>query len=457
MHPLRTSLTLAALLVAPLPGSAQTAETAAFEDLQARIIRVSERVTPSVVHIEAISLHNNRRKQVTGSGFVVSSDGFILTNEHVVMKAEKVTVTIPGRKPKYPATVIGTDKQTDIGVLRIVPDEPLDAAEIGDSDALRVGQWVLAIGNPYGLDGTVSFGIVSAKGRNLEVGQLLNDFIQTDAMIDRGSSGGPLVDLEGRVVGINSRGQGRGIGFTIPIRTALDVMEQIQKGRIERGWLGVTTQPLDRELAAYFNMPGATGVVVNSVSEDSPAAGAGLRPGDVITAIDDVPLEAEKEQDLGVFQREVASLQPGRKVQLSVLRDGRKRSTQVEIGVQPKVVPEEARSEAGFHVQEITELLFRTHRLEARNGAYVSFVERGSPAFEAGLRRGDVIERIEDAGVQDLKDFRSAISRAERSERFLLTARRGDETKFLLVKPRAITPDEPAEEPSTAGTTSQID
>jgi Do/DeqQ family serine protease len=431
------AVALAALLsaLAAPPVAAQT--QAAYEDLQARIIEVSERVTPSVVHIQAISLHNDRRRQVTGSGFIVSRDGTILTNEHVVEKAEKVTVTVPGRKPRYPATVIGTDKQTDIGVIRIDPDAGLPVADIGDSDALRVGQWVLAIGNPYGLEGTVSFGIVSAKGRNLEVDQLLNDFIQTDAMIDRGSSGGPLVDLDGRVVGINSRGQGRGIGFTIPIRTALDVMEQIQAGRIERGWLGVTVQPLDRELAGYFGIPEVTGVVVNSVGAGSPAERAGVRAGDVVAELDGAPLEAEQEEDLGAFQRAVAALDPGHKARLVVVRDGRRKPLEVEIGVAPKVVPEEARSEAGFHVQEITDLLFRSERLVSRQGAYVSYVERGSPAFEAGLRRGDVIDRIERRRVEDLKDFRRAIRTADDQERFLLTARRGDETKFLLVKPRA--------------------
>jgi len=193
------------------------------EDLQERIIEISERVKPSVVHIEAIVRVNDRRNQVTGSGLIASESGLILTNQHVVERSEKVEVSVPGRKKRYPATILGTDKQTDIAVLQIQPEGALPAAVFGSIDEVRVGQWVLAIGNPYGLDGTVSFGIVSAKGRNLEIPDLINDFIQTDAMIDRGSSGGPLVDLDGRVIGINSRGQGRGIGFTIPIDTALEV------------------------------------------------------------------------------------------------------------------------------------------------------------------------------------------------------------------------------------------
>src|SRR4029453_3047549 len=221
---------------------------------------------------QAIVKFDDRRSEVTGSGLIVTPDGAVLTNEHVVDKAEKITVSVPGRKRKYPARLIGTDRQTDVALLRIDPDpeHPFTAARLS-SEAVHVGQWVLAIGNPYGLDGTVSLGIVSAKGRNLEIPELLNDFIQTDAMIDRGSSGGPLVDLEGRVIGINSRGQGRGIGFTIPGDTVPDVPAQISDGGVERGWLGISIQPLDRDLAAYLGQPDVSGVIVNSVADDSPA------------------------------------------------------------------------------------------------------------------------------------------------------------------------------------------
>jgi len=407
------------------------------EKLEARIVDVAERITPSVVHIEAIVKFNDRRNQVTGSGVIVSSDGRILTNEHVVDRAEKVTVTVPGIKKKYPARVVGADRQTDIALLRITPDVPLPAVEFGVAEDVRVGQWVLAIGNPYGLEGTVSFGIVSAKGRNLEIPDLLNDFIQTDAMIDRGSSGGPLVDLEGRVVGINSRGQGRGIGFTIPIDTALGVMEQIERGGIERGFLGITIQPLDRELADYFDMPDTTGVVVNSVVAQSPADKAGIAPGDVITAFNGNAVEAEKEEDLGSFQRLVAAVEPGDEAGMQLIRNGKELSAVIVIGTQPKINPAEVESELGFHVQEITANLERDHRLDSRDGAFVFFVARGSPAREAGLRVGDIIVGIEDTPIVDLDDFEAAITGAEQASRFLIRAHRGDETKFLLVKPGA--------------------
>jgi serine protease Do len=431
----RRGTLLAALpLLLAAPGAAEPLDPAAYEALESRIIETAGRVKPSVVHIEAIVKINDRRSQVTGSGVLASPDGRILTNHHVVDRAQKVSVTVPGVRKKFPARILGTDKQTDIALLKIESDGELPAASFATGEEVRVGQWVLAIGNPYGLDGTVSFGIVSAKGRNLEIPETLNEFIQTDAMIDRGSSGGPLVDLDGRVVGINSRGQGRGIGFTIPIDTALEVAADLEAGRIERGYMGITMQALDRELADYFGIPETTGSVVNSVIEESPASRAGLRPGDIITEFNGVAIETEKDEDLGIFQRLVASVEPGEKVPLRIVRKGKRRELSVVIGTQPKVVPDEAESDAGFHVKEITANLARRQRLDTERGAFVHFVERGSPAAEAGLRVGDVIERVEKDEVEDLDDFRRAMERARSRERFLITARRGVETRFLLVR-----------------------
>ena len=423
----------AALAGLPLLACAALAKPA-YEELERRIIEVAGQVKPSVVHIESIVKFGDRRAPVTGSGVVASADGRILTNHHVVERAEKVTVTVPGRRRKYSARILGTDPQTDVAVLRIEPDEPLPAARFGDHASLRVGQWVLAVGNPYGLDGTVSFGIVSAIGRNLEIPGTLNDFIQTDAMIDRGSSGGPLVDLEGRVVGINSRGQGRGIGFTIPIGTALDVAKRLEEGQLQRGYLGITMQPLDRELADYFGIPEATGAVVNSIAEGSPAEVAGLEPGDVVTHYDGVMIEGEAEEELGAFQRLVAGTQPGRKVTVEILRGGKAKTLAMTIGTQPRVEPAEVETDAGFHVQELTPNLIRENRLSTDRGAFVHFVERGSPASEAGLLVGDVIERIDGKTVVDLAQFREAMAEAERKPRFLVVARRGEETKYLLLK-----------------------
>src|SRR5262245_61483279 len=425
---LRT-LVILPLLLAPLGAGAD--DEHALED---RIIKISERVKPSVVFVQAILRVNDRKSEVTGSGVVASPDGLVLTNHHVVERAEKVEVSVSGRKQPYRAEVLGNDKQTDLAVLRIRPEQPLVAARFGRVEDVRVGQWVLAIGNPYGLDGTVSLGIVSAKGRNLEIPELLNDFIQTDAMIDRGSSGGPLVDLEGRVVGINSRGQGRGIGFTIPVDTVLEVLAQITDGGVERGWLGVSIQPLDRDLAGYLGMPETTGVIVNSVADGSPAQKAGVRAGDVVTAFAEKPIEAEKEEDLGDFQRRVARTPPGTKVALSLVRDGDAKTVRATLASQPKVEPAEADSDLGFQVQEITEGLFRGQRLPTREGAYVSFVAGGTPASEAGLSQGDVVVKLGAREVESLDDFRSASQAAESEERVLIHAWRGSDLRFLLLK-----------------------
>jgi S1-C subfamily serine protease len=441
---MRHAVAVSLLLALPCAALAADSEAA----LEERIIAVSERLKPSVVHVQAIVRINDRKSEVTGSGLIASADGLVLTNHHVVERAEKVEVSVPGRKQPYRAEVLGNDKQTDLAVLRIRPEAPLAAARFGRVEDVRVGQWVLAIGNPYGLDGTVSLGIVSAKGRNLEIPELLNDFIQTDAMIDRGSSGGPLVDLEGRVIGINSRGQGRGIGFTIPVDTVLDVLAQISDGGVERGWLGVSIQPLDRDLAAHLGLRDVTGVIVNSVAEGSPAAKAGLRAGDVLVAFGEKTVEAEKEEDLGAFQRLVAATPPGTRVALALLRDGKPKSVTATLATQPKVEPAEAESDLGFQVQEITENLYRAERLPTREGAYVSFVAGGTPAAEAGLIQGDVVVKLGALEVGGLDDFRRASASAATAGRVLIHARRGSDLRFLLLKRGAERA--PAAEPAAA-------
>ncbi len=412
----------------------------ALDELQARIIRVSERVTPSVVHIEAAVKLNNRRNLVTGSGLLMDPNGVVVTNEHVVERAEKVSVIVPGRPGRYLAKVVGMDKQTDLAVLKISPREGeklFPVTPLGDSDRIRVGEWVIAIGNPYGLDGTVSLGIISGKGRDLRTDNLLNDFIQTDAMIDRGSSGGPLINLQGEVLGINSRGQGRGIGFTIPINTAKRVVaDLLGEGHIARGYLGVAIQPLDRELATYWDLGEVHGVIVNGVLDDSPAAEAGLEIGDILLRFDGHELRAEKDEDIGEFQRLVARTKVGTEVRLDVLRQGSRETLKARLGVQPKVVPDEAETHFGFTVQEVTAKLFRLHRLETRDGVLVSFVERGSEAEEAGLGPGDLIQRINQKPVAEIESFRDAMRSLPPDTPCLIQARRGDNVRFVLIVPR---------------------
>lgn len=424
-----------------------------LDALQRRVIEVSERVTPSVVHIEAAVRVNNRGNLVTGSGFVMDPTGVVLTNEHVVERAQKVSVIVPGRRGRYRADVVGTDKQTDLAVLRIEPrpnEPPFAVAELGDSEVVNVGEWVVAIGNPYGLDGTVSLGIISAKGRDLRAENLLNDFLQTDAMIDRGSSGGPLVNLSAQVIGINSRGQGRGIGFTIPINTAKRVAaDLLGAGQIARGYLGVSVQPLSRELAEYWEIDEVHGIVVNGVSPGTPAADAGLRVGDIVTAFDGEAVQAEKDEDIGDFQRRVALTPVGQDVVMEVMRGDRTLELSTRLGRQPKVVPDEEETDFGFTVQEVTENLYRSHRLTDRKGVLVSFVERGSEAAEAGMAPGDVIRRIRDDQVDDIGAFRTSMRDLDGNP-FLVHATRGADTRFLLIIPRG---DHHAETPQEEGPT----
>ncbi|MCP4003220.1 MAG: PDZ domain-containing protein [bacterium] len=431
-------LVLAGTTVLMQPGWAVAED--ALNQLQERIIDVNMRVSPSVVHVEAAIRVNNRRKLVTGSGFITGRSGVVLTNRHVVDRAEKVSVVVPGREGRYEAEVVGTDKQTDVAVLRISPrdgEDEFPAAAIGDSESLRVGEWVIAIGNPYGLQGTVSLGIVSAKGRDLSGSQMLNDFIQTDAMIDHGSSGGPLINLKGEVVGINSRGQGRGIGFTIPINTARRVEEDLLAlGSIARGYLGVTIQPFPRELARYWDQPSVHGVLVGSVVRGSPAEAAGVHVGDIIQTIDGEELRAEKPDDLGLFQRMVAQMDVGKEVQVGIFRDEKVQMLNAKLTAQPKVVPDEEETEHGFTVQEVTESLFRSHRLSMRQGVLVSFVEGGSEAAEASMNQGDLVVQIEDLEIKGLDDFREAVSKLS-NQPFLVRALRGDDLRFMLIVPRS--------------------
>jgi len=444
---LRTRLALLAFVLTGCAALPPAFARDALDELQARIIDVNKSVSPAVVHIESAVRVNNRRDLIEGSGFLIDPAGVLLTNWHVVDRAEKVSVLVTGREGRYDAEIVGTDKQTDVAVLRLVPrsgEAPFAFAKIGDSDKLSVGEWVIAIGNPYGLEGSVSLGIVSAKGRDLRTEQLLNDFIQTDAMIDHGSSGGPLINLRGEVVGINSRGQGRGIGFTIPINTAKRVSgDLLEAGRIARGYLGVTIQPLPRELARYWGEPDVHGVVVGSVAHGSPAETAGIAVGDVLVSFDGETLRAEKDEDLGQFQRLVALKSVGKDVAIELVRGGERQKLRATLAAQPKYVPDEEETSHGFTVEEVTEASFRGQRLPQREGVLVSFVEPGSEADEAGMERGDLIVEIEKDPIATLDDFRRALG-AKKNQPFLVRALRGDDTRFLLVNPRAKSEPPPA-------------
>ena len=349
--------------------------------------------------------------RAAGSGVLVDPRGYILTNNHVVENATEIEVRLSDDR-KFKATLVGRDGRTDLAVVKIEnPTGALPVADLGDSDRLRVGQWAIAIGNPFGLDRTVTVGIISATGRTHVGVATYEQFIQTDASINPGNSGGPLLNLDGRVVGINTAivSSGQGIGFAIPINMARDIMTQlINRGKVVRGWLGVAIQDLSPELAAGFGVKEDAGVLVADVMKDGPAAAGGLKPGDVIvefggSAIKDVP-------DL---QKRVAAIEPGRAAPVKVMREKKSVTLSIKIGEQPTddaMEAEESRDEIlGLTVEPLTPETAQQRRLAARSGLLVTEVAPGSAGAAAGIRPGDAILEVNRKPVSDADAFRQAV------------------------------------------------
>lgn len=425
------------LQVKVLPAEGQEKVLDLFNELQQVIISVSNTIKPAVVHIEVVKKSGDIKYQSLASGLIIDKKGYILTNDHVVDRAQSVTVTLPS-KLEYPAEIIGTDKLTDMALIKIEASEELTVAKLGNSDSVQVGEWVIAVGNPYGFDRTVSFGIISGKGRvlpNLPVEiQLINDFIQTDAAIDPGSSGGPLVNLEGEVIGINSIWVGRGQGFTIPINTAIEVKDKLlTSGDIKRGWIGIAVQPLSRDYARYFGDPELEGIIVSDIEPESPAQKAGLLPGDIILEYQGNKIKAEKEEDLNKFTVSVSQTQPNQPANLKIKREGKTLDLVIEIGTKPKAKADEYETDLGFTVKEITDAIYRSRRLEDKEGVLVSFVEVGGPAGNAKLREGDIVKQIENIPIKDLENLKDALKELKDEKYLMFTATRGKNKRFVLL------------------------
>jgi serine protease Do len=371
-----------------------------------------------------------------GSGVIVSPDGYIITNYHVVADAEEVRVTLYDRR-SFKAALVGADPKTDLAVLRIKA-RGLPTIAWGDSDQLRVGQLVLAVGNPFSLGHTVTMGIVSATGRaNVGIADY-EDFIQTDAAINPGNSGGPLVNIRGELVGINTAifsrtGGYQGVGFAVPSNMARQIMKQlIEHGRVVRGWLGVSIQELTPQLAQKFGLRGPSGALVSDVVPGGPAQRAGLQRGDVIVA-----LAGREVREPSALKLMVARLAPGSRVELEFMRQGRARRVEVQVGQYPEG-PEQAsralhrprtqgtRPFSGLAVAELSREVARQLGLKDAQGVLITQVAPASPAARAGLRRGDVIEEMESQRVRTLGDF-DRLSRRLSGERtvLLLVNRRG--------------------------------
>jgi serine protease Do len=370
-----------------------------------------------------------------GSGFIINKEGFILTNNHVIENATEVKVRLSDEK-EYDAKVIGRDPKTDIALIKIDAKNDLPIVQMGDSDKLEIGEWVLAIGNPFGLEQTVTAGIVSAKGRVIGSGPYDN-FIQTDASINPGNSGGPLFNIKGEVVGINTAivATGQGIGFAIPINMALSILPQLkEKGKVVRGWLGVMIQQITEDLAESMNLDTSDGALVAEVVEGGPADKAGIKRGDVILEFDGEVIG--KMRDLPTL---VAATPVGKKVQVNVLRKEKKETLTVVIGELEEEKAAEADTEdeigsLGMTVQNLTPELTEYFQLEETEGVVVAEVERYGPAAEAGIRRGDIILEVNQTAVKSVKDYRKALAKKKPGESSLFWIKRGDNTLYFAVR-----------------------
>lgn len=371
------------------------------------------------------------RRQGLGSGFIISGDGYVVTNNHVVDRAEDIQVILEDGK-KFKAEIIGKDPKTDIAVLKIEPDRKLKAVKFGNSDNLRIGDWVMAIGNPFGLGYTVTAGIVSAKGRSLGLGAY-DDFIQTDAPLNLGNSGGPLFNLNGEVVGINTAiaARGQGIGFSIPSNLASNIISQLKNGgEVVRGWLGVVIQSITPEIAESINLKDTNGALIADVSQDSPAYKAGLQSGDVVIKFNGNPIE-----EFSDLTKMVAVEKPGSVVIVTILREGVEREIKVVLGeLKDQKAESEVRDSSdkfGFSVEEITPELVRKFKLDQDEGVMVVNVARGTRAWEAGFRLGDVILKIDKMDIRGIDDYDNAIEKFKDGGLALFLVKRVKNTLYI--------------------------
>ena len=386
--------------------------------------------------------------QGVGSGFIIDAEGYVVTNHHVVDKADAVTVTLSDGR-SLEADIIGSDRRTDLALLKVEAEDPLPFVAFGDSDEVRVGDWVMAVGNPFGLGGTVTAGIVSARGRDLR-GDTLVDFLQTDAPINRGNSGGPAFDQNGTVVGINTaiyspNGGSIGLGFAIPSNDAIAVLAQLRaNGKVERGWLGVRIQPVTEEIAQSFDLEEARGALIASVEEDSPAENAGLRAGDIVLAWNGKAVEKVKD-----LSRHVAATSVNAESDVEVWRNGKSIDLEVVTGAYPeqqasiasghrRVLPSGAVEvpETGLAVAPLTDARRNSYGLEEDvTGVVVTEVTPDSQAAQAGLRSGDVITGIASDAVEEPKDLINEIQAAQETGQdsvALLVIRKGGQSFVSL-------------------------
>jgi serine protease Do len=412
---------IAAVIGATSPAlAAKDSGLKAMTELQDVFVDLAEHVKPSVVNISTGNAPQPRGERFrqrpdspsSGSGVIIDKDGYIVTNNHVVGDADEVQVRLLDKR-KFTGKVVGRDPDTDLAVVKIESKTALPTVPLGDSSQVKVGQWVVAVGNPFGLEHTLTVGVVSAlKRENVNLSRY-EDFIQTDASINPGNSGGPLFNIKGEVIGINTAiiNFAQGIGFAIPSKMVQDIYPQlIAKGRVSRGWLGVGIQTVTEELAAQFNLEKEEGVLVNEVFDGEPAQKAGIQPGDIILKVENALVDTPTS-----LAKAVAALTPGKAATLQILRNGEPRELSVVLSERkdesaaPEVVPVKTpESILGLAIEDITKEAADRLKLKDTQGVVITKVETDSLADRGGLKEGDVIKEINRSPIEDSEDFRKA-------------------------------------------------
>ncbi|HEX9757317.1 MAG TPA: trypsin-like peptidase domain-containing protein [Nitrospiria bacterium] len=425
-------------------GKKKTEGLELLEKIQSVFVDIAERVKPTVVNIspkEGGSSSQNRKTpnappSGSGSGVIIDQEGYIITNNHVVGEAMEVEVRLSNRS-KFVGTVVGKDPDTDLALIKIQANEPLAYAPVGNSDQIKVGQWAMAVGNPFGLDRTVTIGVISGIGREGVNLARYENFIQTDASINPGNSGGPLFNLKGEVIGINTAiiNFAQGIGFAIPSNMAKKISTQLKEsGKVIRGWLGIGIQPLTEELASNFGVEESEGVLVNEVFDGDPAFQAGVKPGDIIIGINGKVVNTPSS-----LSRMIAGIAPGEKIEIEVIRDQKKevlKATLIERKDQATLaaIPPKPEKDIGINVQDLTKDLAEKFKLKESKGALITQIEPDSPADKGGLKEGDLVREVNRTMIENSDDFYRAMDSTKKGENVLLRILREDRAFFQIIK-----------------------
>ncbi len=386
------------------------------------------------------------KTQTLGSGFFISEDGYLITNYHVIKDASNIVIKMTNKKEFKgdEIKIIGTDKRTDIALLRIETDEKFPYLEFGNSGNVKVGDWAIAVGNPFRLEGTVTVGVISAKGRAnipLPEGPDFQSFLQTDAAINPGNSGGPLVNIWGEVIGINTAitspsGGNVGIGFAIPANLAKTIVDELKsKGKVTRGYLGVYLQEITEDLKDALSLSSIDGILISEVIENTPASKAGIKSGDVV-----LEFNGKKVKDLQSFRIQVASTPVDKTVKMKIYRDGKEKMVSVKIGEFPEelstaIDEQEEKSELGLKVIDVTDSQAQRFDLDAKGGVVVIDVEADSPASDAGIRVGDVILTIGKEDIKNIDDYRAVVSKLIKGKSIIFHLQRGERKLYVAVTP----------------------